>query len=496
MSLKKNIFIFFLIGFLQFPLTAQIGLTENTFLSQSFIISLESGITYGFSDYKNSSLGPAIYGSIEYYPLIIKNGRLGLKVFGGGQQVHFSDPRTSMSSNDGPRNVISKVYTDIIQLGMGLSFGYALSENVIPSITLGTAYLNFSPKSSAGKVLKFNHAEKYKKEIFVFALEGDLKVKISDRFSFNSVIGYYPTSTDYFEDISASSNNDTYLTALVGFSFALSGDFDSDGDGISNSNDLCPGTPENVKVDEFGCPIDIDKDGVPDYLDKCPNTPIGVIVDQDGCPIDSDKDGVPDYKDKCPDTPTNLVVDIYGCPKDSDNDGVPDYLDKCENTPLNVLVDENGCPMDTDKDGVPDYLDKCPGTSLNIVVDPDGCPDKSVDQEIIYQFNLRGEDTFINSSANLNESIKSVLNEIALYIKNQIGSKWRVEGHMDSQGAVYSIKKLSYDRAKTVYDYLVSLGVSQNQLEVYGLGDSFPIGNNNTFEGRKANRRIMIIRED
>jgi len=88
------------------------------------------------------------------------------------------------------------------------------------------------------------------------------------------------------------------------------------------------------------------------------------------------------------------------------------------------------------------------------------------------------------------------LNEIAFYIQNQIGSKWRIEGHMDSQGAVYSIKKISYDRAKTVFDYLVSQGVSPTQLEVYGLGDSFPIGNNNTVEGRSANRRIMIIRED
>jgi len=33
-------------------------------------------------------------------------------------------------------------------------------------------------------------------------------------------------------------------------------------------------------------------------------------------------------------------------------------------------------------------------------------------------------------------------------------------------------------------------------MEVYGLGDSFPVGNNNTAEGRKANRRIMIIREN
>jgi outer membrane protein OmpA-like peptidoglycan-associated protein len=67
---------------------------------------------------------------------------------------------------------------------------------------------------------------------------------------------------------------------------------------------------------------------------------------------------------------------------------------------------------------------------------------------------------------------------------------------MDSQGSAYTIKKLSYDRAKVVFDYLVSQGVDANQLEVYGLGDSFPIGNNDTAEGRNANRRIMIIRED
>jgi outer membrane protein OmpA-like peptidoglycan-associated protein len=67
---------------------------------------------------------------------------------------------------------------------------------------------------------------------------------------------------------------------------------------------------------------------------------------------------------------------------------------------------------------------------------------------------------------------------------------------MDSQGSAYTIKKLSYDRAKAVLDYLISQGVSREQLEIYGLGDSFPIGNNNTDEGRSANRRIMIIRED
>ena len=61
-------------------------------------------------------------------------------------------------------------------------------------------------------------------------------------------------------------------------------------------------------------PVDSDGDGVPDSLDKCPGTPAGVKVDKDGCPLDSDGDGVPDYLDKCPGTSKGKAVDRNGCP--------------------------------------------------------------------------------------------------------------------------------------------------------------------------------------
>ena len=62
------------------------------------------------------------------------------------------------------------------------------------------------------------------------------------------------------------------------------GVIDSDGDGVPDDKDECPGTPQGVTVDEVGCPLDTDGDGVPDYLDKCPGTPLGTTVDSDGCP--------------------------------------------------------------------------------------------------------------------------------------------------------------------------------------------------------------------
>src|SRR5210317_1782720 len=59
--------------------------------------------------------------------------------------------------------------------------------------------------------------------------------------------------------------------------------------------------------------LDSDGDGVPDYLDRCPGTPPGVAVDNSGCPFDSDGDGVADHLDKCPNTPKGATVNEAGC---------------------------------------------------------------------------------------------------------------------------------------------------------------------------------------
>lgn len=90
---------------------------------------------------------------------------------------------------------------------------------------------------------------------------------------------------------------------------------DTDGDGVLNKDDQCPGTPPGVAVGADGCPLDSDGDGVPNYRDKCPNTPPGAPVDENGCPLDSDGDTVPDYSDQCPATPAGARVLPNGCTK-------------------------------------------------------------------------------------------------------------------------------------------------------------------------------------
>ncbi len=81
---------------------------------------------------------------------------------------------------------------------------------------------------------------------------------------------------------------------------------------------------EKVFLDKY---IDSDGDGVYDHLDQCPGTPKGVKVDEKGCPI-------PKPKPK----PTPAEV-----PRDSDGDGVYDDKDRCKDTPKGARVDDRGC---------------------------------------------------------------------------------------------------------------------------------------------------------
>lgn len=60
---------------------------------------------------------------------------------------------------------------------------------------------------------------------------------------------------------------------------------DSDGDGVTDLNDRCEGTPKGLVVDEHGCPADEDGDGIPDYRDQELKTTPGRIVDENGVAI-------------------------------------------------------------------------------------------------------------------------------------------------------------------------------------------------------------------
>lgn len=283
------------------------------------------------------------------------------------------------------------------------------------------------------------------------------------------------------------------VEAFIGVNYYFGKPKDSDKDGVPDKIDQCPDTPIGCIVDDKGCPMDADNDGICDGLDKCPSTPKGCKVDATGCPMDADGDGVCDGIDKCPNTPKGVKVDATGCPPDADGDGVPDYLDKCPDTPKACKADANGCPIDSDKDGVCDGMDKCPDTPTGKKVDANGCPISEYIPEPEKPVVLTGVHFEFNKSI-LTPDSKTILDKVAASLIERPDVKVEIAGHTDSKGSDAYNLKLSNARADAVMQYLIGKGVKADNLTAKGYGESQPIADNKTDEGRAKNRRVELRR--
>ena len=98
-----------------------------------------------------------------------------------------------------------------------------------------------------------------------------------------------------------------------------------------------------------------------------------------------------------------------------------------------------------------------------------------------------------NSAAITSESDK-VLGEIATLLKNQPDWKITVEGHTDNVGAKAANKALSQKRAESVVVWLGDHAVDRSRLAAAGFGDTKPVQDNTTEEGRAKNRRVELVK--
>jgi OOP family OmpA-OmpF porin len=243
-------------------------------------------------------------------------------------------------------------------------------------------------------------------------------------------------------------------------------------------------------------PADTDGDGVADKLDRCPGTPRHATVDANGCPMDADGDGVADGLDRCPDTPRGAVVSASGCPKDSDDDGVADGLDRCDDTPRGAVVDARGCPSDADKDGVVDGVDECPDTPMEYAVNKKGCPIPVSEtyQEFLDSKSVNVYIQFGSGKADILPASEADLNRVGEVLAGWPEAKVEVGGHTDSQGAEKFNETLSKQRAESVKSWLTShySKINSRNLVTKGYGESKPIAPNDTPEGMAQNRRVTF----
>ena len=142
-------------------------------------------------------------------------------------------------------------------------------------------------------------------------------------------------------------------------------------------------------------------------------------------------------------------------------------------------------PADSDGDGVVDASDQCPETPKGDRVGAQGC---SCDITRQVQFATNSAELTAEGRATLDDTVEQLTR-----LKFVAGT---VVGYTDSVGPDAYNQKLSERRAETVASYLEGKGVAVGRLSSSGAGESAPVGDNKTAEGRAQNRRVVLKRTD
>jgi len=111
-------------------------------------------------------------------------------------------------------------------------------------------------------------------------------------------------------------------------------------------------------------------------------------------------------------------------------------------------------------------------------------------QSLFNQVKQSATINFGNAEAVILPDSYGILDRLVNVVKQCSAFEINIEGHTDSSGSAAFNQRLSQDRASAVVDYLVSKGVSRAQMVAQGFGETRPIGDNSTPEGKALNRRI------
>ncbi|MBN6775461.1 OmpA family protein [Pseudomonas granadensis] len=162
----------------------------------------------------------------------------------------------------------------------------------------------------------------------------------------------------------------------------------------------------------------------------------------------------------------------YAQDGDEDSDGVFDRRDRCPDTPENTEVDHRGCPL-------PVY----PAATK--------APEPAPQTEVI-TLSDAGDVLFDFDKSDLTPAATAQLDTLMDKLRNADVVSIKVIGHTDSKGSDAYNQALSERRASSVASYLLSQGLAPNKLTSEGRGESEPVADNATDEGRAQNRRVEL----
>ncbi len=121
-----------------------------------------------------------------------------------------------------------------------------------------------------------------------------------------------------------------------------------------------------------------------------------------------------------------------------------------------------------------------------------GAQVERVDDGIVVTFDESSGVYFDTEKYNINSASQTTLNKLIGVFKEYPDTNILVVGHTDSQGAEDYNMTLSKNRAYAVTNYLSQNGISQGRLTTNWFGETQPMHDNSTAEGRAKNRRVNI----
>ena len=188
--------------------------------------------------------------------------------------------------------------------------------------------------------------------------------------------------------------------------------------------------------------------------------------------LDNDGDGLIDHPADpgCSSSDDGDETDPPQCSdgKDNDGDGLVDF------------PADKGCAAADDNDEVDPCKTPAPGELISLK----GCGtgDVIVLKGVNFEFDKS------RLTANAKTILDSVASELVAYpeIKIELG------GHTDAKGSDEYNQRLSEQRAAAVVKYLKSKGIEADRMTSAGYGESQPVADNETEEGRELNRRVEL----
>lgn len=176
-----------------------------------------------------------------------------------------------------------------------------------------------------------------------------------------------------------------------------------------------------------------------------------------------------------PPEPEPVEVVAVAPPVDSDGDGVTDDLDQCPGTPAGEPVDAVGCPLPKKECKTPE-----PGQPVTL----EGC---AAGDTIV----LRGVN-FEFDQSRLTTNARTILDSVNEALVTAPSVTVEIGGHTDAKGSDEYNQKLSERRAAEVVQYLNDKGIEASRMTSKGYGESIPVADNETDEGRELNRRVEL----